>query len=319
MRCFALAEEARLRGFTSHFFLNQASPAICARLTGIDAQWTEAGNEWMQACQRQSCGPSAWWVADSYHVTPEWLESLRLSARVTYFDDLCALPRLPCDLVVNASPLATQLPYDQRLPAGSRLLAGPAYAQIRRELRRSARPVQQPAGSPMRVAVMLGGSDAKGLTLKVLTALRAALPQVELEAYMGPASTDTERTREEASRLAQATVLRDPQDLAQRLAGCDLVVTAAGGSLGELCALQQAAIALVVADNQLAALQVCPYPVLDARGGLPTELGTLAHSILLDTKQLTQLRREAAATVDGCGAGRTLDAMGLSEPQRRTH
>ena len=314
MRCFALAQEARARGIESRFFLKQASAAMRARLAGIGAQWVEAGEQWAQACLAQAPAADAWWVVDSYAATTDLLDALRRRNRVLYFDDLCALPHFPCDLVLNASPQATHLPYADRMSARCSLLAGPAYAQIRMELRKAARMPGLTRGSPRQIGLILGGSDATGLALQVLTSLRAALPDADLQAFMGPASADISQVREAAMRQTKSTVLSDPPDLAERLAACDLVVTAAGSSVWELCALRQAAIALVVADNQVAVLQACPFPSLDARQGVPSELGELARRLLADPSGLERIRQRAVDAVDGQGAARTLAAMGLGRP-----
>lgn len=309
MRCFALAEEARVRGIGSHFLLQRASEAMCDRLQSIGASWHEAGPAWIDACVSHPCDEKAWWIIDCADITAQSLGRLRRKARVLYFDDACALERYDCDIVVNASPAALSMPYAQRTDASTRLLAGPPYSMVRREFRAHAKAVESVRANGPRVAIMLGGSDASNLTGQVVRALREALPSTGLDIVLGPASAGLDELRTTWAGATEVTILVNPPDLALRLAASDLVVTAAGGSMGELCALRQAALALVVVDNQAKALADSPFPVHDARNGVPADLGLQVKRLLGDPGQLRTIREAAGKLVDGLGPQRTLDAM----------
>jgi spore coat polysaccharide biosynthesis predicted glycosyltransferase SpsG len=98
--------------------------------------------------------------------------------------------------------------------------------------------------------------------------------------------------------------------LAALLISSELVITAAGGSVGELCAIGQMAICLVVVDNQKAALTRCPYPVIDARGDLSLPLmNEQINEALTATHKSFNIRESARSLIDGNGCSRILDAM----------
>ena len=69
------------------------------------------------------------------------------------------------------------------------------------------------------------------------------------------------------------------------------------------------ALVLVVYDNQAAALKACPFPVIDARGGLPGDLGERVRTLINDPTCLAEIARDAHAAVDGLGPQRILEAM----------
>jgi len=104
-------------------------------------------------------------------------------------------------------------------------------------------------------------------------------------------------------------LVHNPPSVAEALAGATLVVTAAGGTLGELAAMGLPALALVVVDNQAAAFDGCPYPVLDARAGPPEDLGQRVRDLLGDAEALRRIAAHAHAIVDGLGPKRILEAM----------
>lgn len=307
MRCFALAEEAASRHINSYFFMPEANPAVLQRLASIGAQWQLAQAEPTTACASLSLTSNDWWVVDSYDADARFLAKLHEHARVLVFDDLCALPYYACDLIVNASSTASQLPY-ARQASNARLLAGPSWSPVRKEFRAARRIRDLPASQSL--SLMLGGSDARGLTPQIAMVLREHFPNHHLHLVLGPAFGTRAQLEEMSGRLGGITMHHNSPALAQLLASVDVVVTAAGGSIGELCALRQMAIVLVVVDNQAGALQSCPYPVVDARRELP-ECALVRHvAEVLDRPATRQRIADAAhALVDGHGCQRILNAM----------
>ena len=97
--------------------------------------------------------------------------------------------------------------------------------------------------------------------------------------------------------------------MAEALAGASLVVTAAGGSVGELAAMALPALVLVVYDNQAAFLQACPFPAIDVREGLPDDLETRVGAMMDDAQGLKDNAARAHARIDGHGAQRIVTAM----------
>jgi spore coat polysaccharide biosynthesis predicted glycosyltransferase SpsG len=276
------------------------------RLAAIGASSEQAGHAVLTACLARALAPGDWWIADSYQHSALFLSELHQRGPLLVFDDLCALAYYDCDLLVNASPVAPRASYAER--SSARLLLGTPWSPVRREFRRAAE--TRPSGRGTEIAVVLGGSDPRGLSLQVARCLRRHLPERPVQLILGPAFQTADQAHAEAYALGGFTVHENPAELAQLLASAALVITAAGGSVGELCALGQMAIALVVVDNQAGALRDCPYPTLDARQALPEEaLARVVIQALMDEAGTQQVIAQAHSIVDGRGCMRLLQTM----------
>ncbi len=303
MRCFAIAEEARLRGIEVRFVVSTISDPVADRCRRISAavRATGALPDEDVAMVAAMLKPDDWLVIDSYAATADYVSDLHKVARIAVIDDLAALPRYDCDFIINAAQSASASTY--RAHTQAKLLLGAPYALIRREFR------DVPAGSGPAVGIMFGGSDPRQLTGGCARMLRQALPGMTLKIVAGPAHihTDALRALAEADPLIELHI--DPPSVAGVLAGCDLVLTAAGGSVGEMAAMGLAALVLVLYDNQKAALEQCPFPVIDARSDLPADLGARAKALVDDPAGLKAIADKAHRIVDGKGAARIVEAM----------
>ncbi len=300
MRCLAIAEEARAQGIAVCFLMEAVEASLQARLRMLDIVWEivtgPLGSDATAVADRVG---DNWLIVDSYRATSDYLAALDARTRLVVMDDLADFAPLSGRIVVNAAQSAADMPYDRIAPQAVKLL-GPAYAPVRAEFRRVAEP-----GSG--IAVMFGGSDPFALSEPVLAAIRSVLPEVPVRLIVGPANP----RRDILLALTDTCidVIVDPADVAGVLAGSDLVVTAAGGSVNEIAALGLPALAVVVADNQAAWLSACPFPVVDARGGLPSDFADRVHALCADPDLRRRIAAEAHVIVDGQGAARIVAAI----------
>lgn len=303
MRCFAIAEAARARGIEVCFVLSEFSDPVAERCGRIGAAaWATGGLPGGDAAAVAAMvEPGDWLLIDSYAATADYVARLHRAAHVAVIDDLAALERYDCDLIVNTAQSASLLVYRARTQAN--LLLGASYALIRGEFRQVA------AKSVGAVGVMFGGSDPRRLTGSCAALLRAAMPDRRLVIVAGPAHLYTNELRAMAAADPLIDLQIDPPSVAGVLAGCDLVLTAAGGSVGEMAAMGLAALVLVLYDNQQAALEQCPFPVIDARIELPADLGVRAKALIDDPAGLKAIAKAAHKVVDGKGAQRIVEAM----------
>jgi spore coat polysaccharide biosynthesis predicted glycosyltransferase SpsG len=166
-----------------------------------------------------------------------------------------------------------------------------------------------PDKSDPAIVVMFGGSDPGGLTVVVAERLHHAFPDTEIRIIAGPANAHISLLRDTARDLPNVRLFVDPASVADVLAGARLVITAAGGSVGEVAAMALPALVLVVYDNQIAALHACPFPVIDVRKGLPDALEQVVAGLLDDRQGLKDIATQGHAIVDGKGAQRIVEAM----------
>lgn len=300
MRCFAIAEEARLHGLPVTFLLN-ALDDVRERLEAIGADGVVlpplGSGEDLVAMSELGLTRRDWLVVDSYAADEAYIAGLSLMTRVCVIDDLNFLPAFDGEMIVNAAEAAPHMDYARKTRA--QLLLGADYALIRQEFR-----TVKPCHGEV-VTLMFGGSDPQNLSAQAARLLLAENLSVRIIA--GPAN------RHAAALQAMAEdgleVIVAPPSVAEVLADSKLVVTAAGGSVGEVAAMGLAGLVLVAYDNQAAALSACPYPVIDARKGLPDDLGAQVKALLADAAALRANAECAHAIVDGLGARRVIEAM----------
>jgi UDP-2,4-diacetamido-2,4,6-trideoxy-beta-L-altropyranose hydrolase len=225
-------------------------------------------------------GPVAWWVADGYALDPA--DRALPGALVLTIDDhdTAGTGGAGADLVLDQAPGARAGTYPH---AGGHLL-GPRHALIRADVqaRRGTRAGDPPG--PPRVVVAIGGapSDAVRAVVAGLVA-HPALAGVAVE------------------------VLDGTQDAAAAFAAATVVVSAAGSTTWELCALGVPAVLTAVAPNQeplaTAVAEAGAAVVARADAGA---LADAASALLADPARRAALAAAGPALVDGLGTRRVV-------------
>lgn len=216
----------------------------------------------------------------------------------------------PADLTVDQT-----LGAERRHPAApsSWNLRGARYALLRGEVVRGRVARSGAAQGQLRVLVVLGGTDPRRMAPTVVDALAATGLNlaVDVIATSGTrAALDGRVARFPGNLLVHGTV----QELTPLMAGADLVVSAAGSSVWELCALAVPMALVAVVDNQRPGYD----EVVDRRAALglgdPDDLADVAQvsaqlrDVLADAAARADLSRRAGALVDGLGTWRLVSA-----------
>ena len=302
MRCFALAEAAREQGLAVTFVVNADAP-VRERAEAVGAHMVTApppGHD--HAVMDAEVARDDWVVIDTYAANADYLASLSARAKLAVIDDLDALDRFDCRVLINPTPAAPKASYATK--SNAKLLLGPDYALVRSEFRAPLATVEGGC-----VTLTFGGSDPTGLTTTVAEQLHAALPGEVIRAIAGPANRHIPELRALAQRLERLQLVVDPPSMVEALSGSALVVTAAGGSVNELAALGMPALAMVVYDNQAAWLDACPFPAIDARGGIQADFPAAVAALMADSVRRQAIARTAHGIVDGQGVFRILQAL----------
>lgn len=235
----------------------------------------------------------SWVVLDGYGFGPEVQAAVRAAGpRVAVVDDHGHHGRYEADLVLDQN-LGARSPADR--PEGSAALIGPRYALVRSEFDATRSP-DGPAGEAPTVVVTLGGFAADRAE-RLADVVAAGL------AERGVAARVTTPAR------AAATAA-----MGELLGRADLVVSAAGSTAWELCALGRAAVVVAVADNQV------PVGLALGEDGAARYLGRLDDAgdesvldavadLLGDGAVRARLADRAAGLVDGLGADRVVTEL----------
>jgi spore coat polysaccharide biosynthesis predicted glycosyltransferase SpsG len=250
-------------------------------------------------------------VVDSYRVDGAWLTRLRQAVSaaggvLAVIDDL-ADRSFEADLVLNQNVGTEHLPY----PGAGTVLSGPAYALLRQEFPRSREAalaaLEELPDVPRRVLVLFGGTDATGMAPIAAVAAARAFPGAEVR-VVAPPSTGALEPSTAITRLDHV------ERIHEEMLGADLVVSAGGTTLWELCCLARPTAVVAVAENQ-----VPTYDAMVALGAvLPAGRAPVRDAAILADRlrqlvdppgALRAVAAAAAALTDGHGCDRTADAL----------
>ena len=178
------------------------------------------------------------------------------------------------------------------------VLRGPDYAPLRAEIR-AARESRGGGSVPPKVVVVMGGGAAPAAVEATLTALRDTGVPVAVQAIS-------------SAPVPGFAVTPPTPALPTLFAAADLVVSAAGVTLLELCCIGVPTALVQVADNQAAGYRTAVGRGLMAGLGTdPREHVDTLRDLLLDEERRAALAARARTVVDGRGADRILDVMGF--------
>jgi len=310
VRCAALGAALRRRG---------AQVDIVADFA--DAPWAATQAAALGLCARHGSTPAAMallalaqrWdalVVDSYLATSADFEAVAVPMAV--IDDDAARV-LPARLVVNQNLTATICDY-HGWPAPT-ILRGPQNALLRPQIVDSRPLAYQPrdwTGRPRRVLLVLGGTDAAAGVVNLARLLIAAFEPVSMRVI---ASTPQARAALDALPMAKGSSMDASLpvlDIDRWMRWADLVVSAAGSTIWELCCVGAPMALVTVAANQNRNYE------LACDAGLAIGLGRLADVLAghldtalrsIDADRANAVGLRAWHTVDGGGADRVADAV----------
>ncbi len=322
MRCLALAQAWRAAIGPVCFVTSDRGAALGQRLerermaVSAAAGPPGGGADARKTAEVARRTGARWVVVDGYHFTPTYRAALQGAGfRVLMIDDNGEHGPYRDDIVLNQNAHAHVGLYAEHRPS-TRLLLGTEYVLLRSEFLRAVPSSPVVPVAARRVLITMGGADAGNATLTVMEALaRLRGEGLECEAILGAANPHR-ASLEAASRARRLPVrlLRDPADLAERMAHAEAAVSAGGATLWELCYLGVPTLAVALADNQrpVVAHLRAAGALVDGTAAWTESAAALAGAIgglLADDELRTRLRRAARQLVDGKGAARVVAAL----------
>lgn len=324
MRCLALAQALRDEGGDATFLMAGVPSAFATRAAAEGVAVTElvaepgSAADVAETVTRARALDARWVVVDGYHFGAEYQRALvEAGVQALAFDDHGHAEHYWAQLVLNQNLGASADTYGAREPY-TRLLLGVRHVLLRREFRAwDAAPRAVPARART-VLMTLGGSDPDNTSTRLLTSLAGVPGPLEIQVLIGGANPHRAALEQAAAASPHAvTAVVDAHDMADRMAWADLALAAAGGTAWELARVGTPQVSVAIADNQR------PAAAALAEQGVAVGLGW--HADLTEARvaeTVTRLVDDAAARaeladrgralVDGRGAQRVLDAMGLA-------
>ena len=318
-----LIAQIRQRGFAVSVLPAATEPFITNELV-VEAQSNYAawlGVDWAtDAVQTKICVGATtvdWLIVDHYALDARWEQTLRpLCRKLMVIDDLADRPH-DCDILLDQNLGRDAHDYNQLVPDGCNVLAGPHYALLRPEfvalrddsLRHRATPQFR------HLLITIGGVDQSDATGKVLEALQdCPLPaDLRITVVMGPHAPWLERVQSLAKLMPRPTEVKvNVNNMAQLMADSDLAIGAAGSTTWERCCLGLPTLMLVLAENQRSAAaaleQSGSVKLLDSLDAIPNVLRSML-SLLVTTDVLSQLSQKSCLVTDGQGASRVSNVL----------
>jgi spore coat polysaccharide biosynthesis predicted glycosyltransferase SpsG len=246
---------------------------------------------------------------DAYPIDTEYQRAIREHVPLAVLQD-DARHAVCADLFVNGNLYAAHLDYEF-VGQEPETCLGPDYVLLRSEIRdRSASesPFRNP---PKRAIVTMGGSDIAELTPAVIRAFDGF--ELRADAIVGPGFSDEQEleVRTAAENVSsEVRVVRDPDDLAERMFLADFAVSTASSTVYELLALGTPIVCQPIADNQeliAGALHEREAAIVLERGAGEDAFRRAIGEYVIDASLRRKRYKRGRDLVDGQGTERIVD------------
>ncbi len=315
MRCLALAQAWQDHGGNVTFLCaDSLPPALHERLcdesmTVIQRQGTSGDTTDAQSViDLAATRSTSLVVVDGYVFGADYQRVLKnADLRVLFLDDNGHAEHYAADWVLNQNIHADESLYAQR-EADTQLLLGTRYALLRREFWRWRGWQRTIPDIAQNLLVTMGGADPDNVTLDVLRAIDS-IPDadaLQIKVIVGASNPHLASLTAfvKKSRL-KFEILTNVTNMPELMAWADMVISAGGSTVWELCLLGVPTIALILADNQAALVKaLAERNILQATDmhNLPAALTRL----IANPVERQQMRDSARVLVDGYGTNRVV-------------
>lgn len=190
-------------------------------------------------------------LIDTYSRTKEFMYSLRGYVYTAYIDDM-GEQVFNVDCIICYPPYYKEFDYEKRYKnCNTRFLLGTRYAPLRQEFIECNKKKINP--DIENILIVSGGSDPYNVTPAVIEEiLKTELGNLHITAVCGVYSTYyDELCKKYKSQGTNVNIIPSTPKIKQLFDNADVVITAAGTTLYEICATGTPAISYTYADNQI--------------------------------------------------------------------
>ena len=293
MRCLSIADAYKSVGHNVTFIIASSEVEELIKKRGfkvivLDNDYTKMEEE-LKIWPQSEC-PNIIFI-DSYYVTPLYLSNLKkkFRSRLVYIDDMLSFP-YPVDVLVNYNIYSSELEYKRlyhnskyKLPS---LFLGPQYAPLRTIFKKLPPKMQKKAISD--VLISTGGSDEFHLALNLVHHLiKQDQIKYTYHILMGALNRDKTEIKNITAGNSHIILHENVSDMKTLIQSMDMVVSAAGSTLYEVCACGVPLITYIIADNQIQGAQAFE------KQNLAVNVGDLRESKTIATNQASLVKLRA--------------------------
>ena len=224
---------------------------------------------------------------DSYYVTNEYFDSIKTkypNSKLVYMDDVGTIA-YPVDYLVNYNAFGPEINYKKlyseasmRLP---KLILGSIYAPLRTMFQEIPKRTQK--NHVKNVLISTGGADEYHVALGLIAHIGESLPKdydINYHFLIGAMNKDKHQIYDLSMNISSVILHENVNNMRELIESCDIVVSAAGSTMYEICACGVPMINYSLADNQ--------KPGAKAFGelGLAMNIGDLRIPESIDTSRV---------------------------------
>lgn len=315
MRCLAIAEASRQRGEETTFILADGQAVGLLESRGyqslvLHTQWDDMEAE-LQILEKLILENRIHQILiDSYQVTQQYLQSLKMLVKTIYIDDL-DLFVYPADVLICYAIYFDRFQHKEKYKE-TELYLGPGFTPLRKEFcNHGKKKIRQQVEN---LLLLSGGTDHYHVLDELLGKIEPERYQ-EINVICGIYDHQNDLLCKKYSCCKNVRIHKAVDDIENYMKQADLAVTAGGTTLYELCALGTPAISYSIADNQLEnAGKFQEEEMIDYAGDIRFDdvIGNITD-LLERYHSDPALRRERSLKmqkrVDGEGAGRIADIL----------
>ena len=251
MRCLAIADAAKSLGEDVTFILADVQASELLEKYGhrriiMNTQWDNMDSElpvMKQLIEKYKIGSI---LIDSYQVTEKYLKNLSAMVQTFYIDDLNAF-LYPVDNIICYANYWEKFKYSERYQKNG-LFLGTKYAPLRKEFYGCGEKKISP--QVKNLLLLSGGTDRHHILGQILNRLNID-QYSQINVVCGRFDEQYDLLKSQESFDTNVKVYRSVSDMERFMKEADLVISAGGITLYELCAVGTPAISYSIADNQL--------------------------------------------------------------------
>lgn len=183
-------------------------------------------------------------IIDSYLADLELYEILSTQAKLCmYIDDNRRLD-YPDGVILNANIYAENLNFKKN----KKHLLGTRYIPLRKEFWKIEK--KEIGKNVNKIMITFGGNDIKNITPALLNFFNKNYPGIHKFVIIGNAFNNIEEIKRTSGENTILIYNADAEKMKEIMLDSDIVISAAGQTLYEICAVKTPAISIIIADNQ---------------------------------------------------------------------
>lgn len=314
MRCLAVADAARAQGEETVFILADEQAVTLLEERGypyivLHTQWDAMEQELPELCRVLVEQKIKTLLIDSYQVTQKYLEQLAMLVHTVYIDDLNTFI-YPVNALICYASYWKKFAYMEHYK-DTKLFLGTQYTPLRNEFCNCGK--KNIKSEIEHLLLLSGGTDAYDILSRLLEMVDKKKYK-QIDVICGRYYPDYDVLAEKYGRYENIHLHKSVNNIKDYMQEADLVITAGGITLYELCACGTPTISYALADNQLDNVRQFQQDGVIMYAG-DVRYVDITEKILDCLKQYesAELRREHSRKmqqiVDGRGAERIVDIL----------